>query len=255
MTKLTNNTNNLYKKNVGYKFKNDKIKNHKKNNKNEKNDSDDESDSESVNESIMNDIKMVKNFMGKAKEHDKFDVIDNHIYFKTSVNMTSITKLIKEINGFNDDFKSLKISTKNPNLTPMPVYLHITTCGGSLYDVLYAYDVIKNSQVPIYTICEGYVASAGTILSIAGHKRIMTANTNYLIHQMTSGIFGTYENIKDHMYNSDFLMNKLTKIYLENSKMTKKMLTELMKKDILYGIEECMKYGLIDEVYSKDTYN
>ena len=43
--------------------------------------------------------------------------------------------------------------------------------------------IIKRSPIPIYTYVEGVVASAATIISIAGKKRFMTPNSMLMIHQ------------------------------------------------------------------------
>ena len=61
---------------------------------------------------------------------------------------------------------------------PKPIYLHITTNGGDLLAGFFGYDKIKNSKIPINTIIEGCVASAGSLLSMAGQNRYMTANSH-----------------------------------------------------------------------------
>ena len=78
---------------------------------------------------------------------------------------------------------------------------------------LAAIDIMESSMSPIYTIIEGYAASAATMLSIMGEKRYMHKNAHMLIHQMSSGFWGKMEEIKDEMKNLKRLEKVITKIY------------------------------------------
>lgn len=60
-----------------------------------------------------------------------------------------------------DDIEMIEVELKLK-----PIKLFLTTHGGSVYAAFKAVDIIKTLQVPVHTIVIGYVASAGTILSI-----------------------------------------------------------------------------------------
>ena len=68
------------------------------------------------------------------------------------------------------------------NIKNIPIYLHINSFGGSLYDAYAALDTIKNLRVPIYSVIEGCAASAGTIISVVCNKRFIGENAHMLIH-------------------------------------------------------------------------
>ena len=121
----------------------------------------------------------------------------NHIFFKTDVTRESINKLAQEIDNLNHKLATMQRKSTLGNFTPKPIYLHITTNGGDLLAGFFAYDKIKASRVPIHTVIEGGVASAGSIMSIAGTRRYMTPNSHLLIHQLRTGMFGTYEELVD----------------------------------------------------------
>lgn len=208
------------------------------------------SDSESEEDDTKNSA--IASITELLKEKDKIDVDDTHIYFRTDVTNSSIGRLIKVINSLNKEFDSTAKDFKFGTIIPNPIYLHITSHGGSLLMGMVAHDIIKNSRVPIYTIVEGYAMSAGTIMSIAGQKRLMTKNSIMLIHQLSGTAHGTYANLKDDAENNDLLMDKLGKMYLENTsgKLKKKEMTRLLSKDIYLDVDQCIKLGLIDEIYS-----
>ena len=69
-----------------------------------------------------------------------------------------------------------------------------------------------------------------------------------LIHQLSSGMWGNYESLKDDMENCDLLMETIRTIYTEHTKIPKKTLNQILKRDLWFDAETCLKYGLIDEI-------
>ena len=175
----------------------------------------------------------------------------NHIYFKTSVTKESIDKLATEIDNLNNKLENLAKRATLGTFTPKPIYLHITTNGGDLLAGFFGYDKIKGSKIPIRTIVEGCVASAGSLLSMAGSHRYMTENSNLLIHQLRTGIFGTYEELVDEKTNCNQFMSRLITLYKDNSngKLTKTKIKEILKRDIFWDSKTAISNGLVDEVW------
>src|SRR5579885_1012972 len=90
---------------------------------------------------------------------------DNKIYFKCNITGETVEKLIKKIDLLNDKFDKLKKHKMIKNAEPNPIYLHITSYGGSLLATFRAIDAIKRSKIPIYTVIDGYAASGATLMS------------------------------------------------------------------------------------------
>lgn len=173
----------------------------------------------------------------------------NHIYFQTSVSDKSITELIKAINLKNNEYKKLVENKLIEKATPSNLWLHITSFGGSLFACFRAIDAIKNSIMPIYTIVEGYAASAGTLMSVVGVKRFMTPSSYMLIHQLSGGSSGTFWELKDEHANTELMMEDIYKVYIEHTKLDKKQLEEILAHDIWFKLDKCIEVGLIDEIY------
>jgi ATP-dependent protease ClpP protease subunit len=179
----------------------------------------------------------------------------NHIYFKTDVTDESIDKLGREIDALVFKIKQLEKKSLYGQFTPNPIYLHITTNGGSLLAGFLAYDKIRGSAIPINTIIEGSVASAGSIMSIAGSKRYMTANSHLLIHQLRNFIAGTFETLVDDHKNCRSFMKRMVNMYHlhSNGKMSKKRIKEYLKHDIFWSFEESLQNGLVDDIWPKPS--
>jgi ATP-dependent protease ClpP protease subunit len=170
----------------------------------------------------------------------------NHIYFNNDITSDSIFELCKEIRNVEIKIKTL---TTTINIDKIPIYLHITTNGGCIHSAFSVIDCIKTLSVPVYTVVDGFVASAGTLISLSGEKRYMCENAYMLIHELRGGIWGKMSEIEEDYTNSKKLMEHIIKIYAENTNIKKKKLDNLLKKDLIWDVEECMKKGLIHEIY------
>lgn len=171
---------------------------------------------------------------------------NNHIYFHAEVDRDNIFELIELIRKceLENIITALKL-----NLEEIPIYLHISSFGGSVFDALTAIDVIQSCKVPVYTIIEGATASAGTLMSVVGKKRYMRPNAYMLIHQLSSGFWGKMSEIEDDFQNNKILMDKIMDIYKEHADIPKKQLGEVLKHDLWWDTEKCQKYGLVDEIW------
>jgi ATP-dependent protease ClpP protease subunit len=135
------------------------------------------------------------------------------------------------------------------NIEKQAIYLHITTDGGLIYSAFSIIDCIKSLSIPVHTIVDGFVASAGTLISLAGEKRYMCENAYMLIHELRGGIWGKMSEIDEEYTNSKKIMEHIKRIYSENTKIKKKELDGILKKDLIWDVEECIEKGLIQEIY------
>lgn len=194
----------------------------------------------------------------ESKSKDKIFAEGNHIYFRDKVTFETIGKLINLI----DEANSLYEENKNIScgfLIPKPIYLHICSPGGVLIAGLMAYDYIRSSNIPIYTVAEGEAVSAGSIMFMAGKKRFMTETGFILIHQLSGGNYGTFENLKDDFENDSLLMLKIKNIYMKNliknkdtksSLLTEEELEQVLTHDIYWDFDTCFKKGFVNEKYT-----
>ena len=178
----------------------------------------------------------------------KIKKIDNHIYFYTDVEQSSILQLnltLKEL-----EKEILSYSSKF-NSEPAKIYLHINSPGGDLYSALSAVDTIINLKVKVVSIIEGFAASAATIISVVASERVIQKHAYMLIHQLSSGFWGKYQEFEDEAKNLDRLMKMIKEIYKEYTQIKmsgKNGLNECLKHDLLWDCNECIKVGLIDRI-------
>lgn len=171
---------------------------------------------------------------------------DNYISFYTDIDDSSISNLIGLIREKN--LQCAKVQSQFNLESPPPIHLHINSYGGLVFSGFAAMQQIRHNRIPIYTYVDGIAASAATYLSICGAKRFMYEDSTILIHQLRSGFWGKYEEFVDEKKNLDMLMTRMRQMYLTYTKMDVKMIESLMKRDLYLTSEECLKYGLVDEV-------
>lgn len=203
--------------------------------------------------------------MENSKIVDNDDIINvveskNEIYFNASINAKNISTLINKLLNLQEKIlkktKGIKRKLADEEDTdivkikiePMPIKLYITSDGGLVYQVFNAIDTINNMTVPVNTICLGMVASAGTLLSLAGKKRFITENSFMHIHEIRSGCWGKYSVMKEHIENSKNLMEHIKKYYIKKTKMTEDEIETQLKQDNTWDAETCLTKGLVDEI-------
>ncbi len=185
---------------------------------------------------------------GSEDELKKITRENNHIYFHAEVDRGSVFELIEHLRKCELDNI---INAHKFCIDEIPIYLHINSLGGVVFDAMTAIDAIQSCRVPVHTIIEGSTASAGTLISVVGKKRYMRPNAHMLIHQLSAGSWGKMAELEDDFENNKILMDKIMTIYKEHADIPKKQLGEILKHDLWWNFETCSKYGLIDEIWQR----
>jgi len=184
-----------------------------------------------------------------AASTDKNNIVEttnNRIYYYSEVSRQKILTLNKNLKSLNDNLLNQAQLLDLDN--PANIYLHVNSFGGSVFAGLSAVDYVKSCEVPVITIVEGCAASAATLFSVVGTHRQIRNNSFMLIHQISSGMWGKYEELKDSIENCDLFMQIIKDIYDEHTKIPKKKLKEILKHDLWLDAETCLEYGLVDEI-------
>ena len=116
-------------------------------------------------------------------------------------------------------------------------------------NTFYVIDLINNLKTPVYTYVDGYVASAGSLISVVGKKRFMTKNSFIMIHQLSSSLGqGKFNDFDDNMDNLNKFMETLRNVYLEKTKIHIDDLNNILEHDLWMNSKESLDYGLVDYI-------
>jgi len=175
------------------------------------------------------------------------EIIDNRIYFYSEITISKSLELNKNIRTITNTLLTRQILEE---CYDQKIFLHINSIGGEIHAALSVMDTIVSNKIPIYTIIDGFCASAASFLSVVGKKRYMSKNSFVLIHQCSSGVIGTYSEFVDKYQNMNEIMKTMKEIYLTYTKIPEKKLNSLLKQDLYLSSEDCLKYGIVDEIIS-----
>ncbi len=141
-----------------------------------------------------------------------------------------------------DNFIQYSKGTKDVNLI-------ISSYGGDVYAMLGTIDYFKSLPVKVNTHCFGACMSAAAVILACGTGvRTMSENSTVMVHEGSAFEVGkTSDVIKgaDHMKK---LQTNINRILGDVTKKTQKFWEDVSKQDTYLTSEECLEYGIIDEI-------
>jgi ATP-dependent protease ClpP protease subunit len=173
--------------------------------------------------------------------------LDNSIHFYAEISGTTCSELNRLLRILDVRMQHAKITMNDPEFDPV-IHLRINSYGGDIFAGLATVDTIRSLRTKVYTYIEGAAASAATLISIAGKKRFIGKNGFMLIHQLSSVCAGTFERLEDEQENNRRIMNSIKSLYKEYTKIPMKELDNILKHDLWFDAQTCVKYGLVDQV-------
>lgn len=130
-----------------------------------------------------------------------------------------------------------------------PITLKINSPGGDVYDALAIIGRMKASKCEIVTEAYGHAMSAATLILMAGDIRKMSKYCVPMYHEISYGVGGDHESIKEQVAQSEKELRRWASYYEEfSNKNTKFWLTKMKKKEFYPTPEQMLDYGAIDEV-------
>ena len=165
------------------------------------------------------------------------------IYFFASVTRETIHALLTKLSEANAHAAAQATPACSPGVT-----LYIQSEGGDAHAGLSGMDHIRTNLFPVTCVADGFVASAASFLLVAGAKKLCFQNATVLIHQISTGFEGKYNEMVDEVKNSSEVMRQMRRAYLSSTRMSEKQLDRLLKKEISLSSEQCVKLGVVEGV-------
>lgn len=153
------------------------------------------------------------------------------------------------------------------SLDPILVHMHLP--GGDWQDCLGIYDHIKNSKSRVCIVAYAKVESSSSVLLQAADLRILSSNTNFLVHYGSISVDNEHKAALSMVQWSEKESEKMIDIFTEkciNSKIAKEknwkkmiirkhIVTQLAtKRDWILTAEEAVDYGFADGVLGSKKY-
>ena len=124
--------------------------------------------------------------------------------------------------------------------------------GGSVIDGMHLWDflsLVKSKGHRLTTVGLGMTASMAGILLMAGDVRILGKESYFLLHEISFGAGGKIGEVEDEIAFIKKIAERVLDIFAARSKLSKSKLRSMWRrKDLWLNSEECLRYGLVDEV-------
>lgn len=128
------------------------------------------------------------------------------------------------------------------------ITIFINSPGGEVYSGLSIIDTIKFIKSPVKTICTGLCASMAAVILLTGDIRMSFPNARIMLHQPSSGTYGTISDMELDIDEGRFLKSKLYEIIEEHTNMSIESIVERCDRDYWISAKEAKSLGIIDEI-------
>ncbi len=133
------------------------------------------------------------------------------------------------------------------------IIFYINSPGGEVYSGLAIYDTMQYIKANVSTVCIGQAASMAAILLASGTagKRYALKHSRVMIHQPLGWAKGQATDIGIQAKEILRVKSIIEQIMASHTGQDRKKLHKDMERDNYMTSEEALKYGIIDEVFSR----
>jgi len=183
----------------------------------------------------------------EENEHEEecVKVIGNEVLFYGDVDRENALEFVEKFKKL--EIELLKKKAELVGFEPQ-IRIHIMSEGGDIFSGLNMMNVLETARVKVVTIAQGSCCSAATFVLLGGSERRMGRNAYVLIHQLSTEMWGNFQELKHELKSTDKFMKMLKKMYLSKTEIPEKKFKRLMRKDIYLSPEACLKYKIVDAV-------
>lgn len=132
------------------------------------------------------------------------------------------------------------------------ISVYINSPGGSVSAGLAIYDTMNFVSSDVATYCIGQAASMGAVLLSAGTKgkRYCLPNSRVMIHQVSSGTYGTIDDMEIAVNEGKRLKDRLYEILGEGCGKPAEQIRQDSQRDLWLPADAALEYGIVDHVVS-----
>jgi len=154
------------------------------------------------------------------------------------INDLMVRKITKQLSKKVKDDEVLNVSINSP--------------GGSVlagYAIIDAINRYPAKEKNYYVV--GIALSMGAAILANGEKRHRFAGKNsfILVHDVSSGTIGKLDQMKNDIKFTQFLHNKLVKLFVDATGKSVEEVEKAMSYDHWMSVEEAMEFGIVDGIY------
>lgn len=134
--------------------------------------------------------------------------------------------------------------------------VEINSPGGDVMAGLGMYNMLRNHAAKghkVVTRVTGVAASIASIIVLAADRREMPSNAWAMTHAVSSGAWGTADELRAQADVVDKIQASLRNIYVDRMGITAEKADEIMSQDTWLSAQECLELGFVTDVVDPVT--
>ncbi|HWZ15694.1 MAG TPA: head maturation protease, ClpP-related [Mucilaginibacter sp.] len=137
------------------------------------------------------------------------------------------------------------------------VEVHISSVGGSAFDAIAIYDLLKKYPGNVTTYVDALAASAASIVAMGGKTVVMSKYALLMIHKPMVGSGGNADELLKDVQMLNIVQSRLAQIYMDKTGLDGVTVNSLINSVTWLSADQALDLGFIDQVedYSAEITN
>jgi ATP-dependent Clp protease protease subunit len=133
------------------------------------------------------------------------------------------------------------------------VEVHISSVGGSAFDAIAIYDLLKKYNGTVTTYVDALAASAASIVAMGGKSVVMSKYALLMIHKPMVGTGGNADELLKDVQMLNTVQTRLAQIYMDKTGLDGVTINSLINAVTWLSADQALDLGFIDEVEDYNT--
>tara|TARA_R100000655_G_scaffold32659_1_gene64625 strand:+ start:7322 stop:8317 length:996 start_codon:yes stop_codon:yes gene_type:complete len=126
--------------------------------------------------------------------------------------------------------------------------VRINSVGGSVFDGLAIYNILRSHKGNVNVKIEGLAASIASIIALGGDNIEMAENGFFMIHNPFGNSFGDAEEMRKTADLLDKIKKELVSVYAKQSSLTESEIQDMMDEETWLTSQEALEMGFVDTI-------
>jgi len=133
------------------------------------------------------------------------------------------------------------------------VEVHISSVGGSAFDAIAIYDLLKKYEGNVITYVDALAASAASIVAMGGKNVVMSKYALLMIHKPMVGTGGNADELLKDVQMLNIVQSRLAQIYMDKTGLDGVTVNSLINSVTWLSADQALDLGFIDQVEDYST--
>lgn len=135
--------------------------------------------------------------------------------------------------------------------------VHISSVGGSLFDAIAIYDMLKKYPGKVTTYIDAIAASAASVIAMAGDTVIMGKYALLMVHKPSTAAYGTADDMEATAQKLNLAQERLAAIYIDKTGLDEQAINDLINVETWLSAQQALDLGFVDSIedYSAEITN